>query len=605
MRTALARLLPPSLLSDSGATAAALWRAVLWRTNFIPGIRHRLGWRGLRGCAAGSEGVTARVEGMAGVYGLLPGRLAAGADEAEVELHLFYFPAPDEDLLESFSVQAGILAQQANYRDRQREFVGDQALCSLFQLGRLTVQYSRATGAVRLALDAPQRSRIVALDGVSAGTRQLVPPGGFDQDLPAWDAALPFFRALANAFSYLLGSEPTALWHHSRPGRLLAYGATGVMRAEETAATREHRLTLGWGACGEPVATGGEVAELAWRSPAPLPAEFAAESWWQAQLSGAANSLDKSAAGLQEKPRLIVLTGFLGAGKTSFLRHFIENQTARNGFVAVVQNEIGAKGLDSRLLGQNYAVVEVDEGCVCCTLAGSLKMALTEILSRFQPDFIVLETTGLANPAHLLAEIQELEGQLEFGAVTTLVDAALGIDTLDRHPVARDQLLLADVVVVNKIDQVTAAQRACLEGKIREINSLAPIHWTAWGDVAPAALYGANFRELLRATAPPLAGERRPTHGEQGLSSLLLTLSRPLERLAFLRGLEPLLPHLLRIKGVVELAEEGESQIYQYVPGSHSFEPAGEADGGDRFLIFIGSDLPLLAPSLRQVVGIG
>lgn len=121
------------------------------------------------------------------------------------------------------------------------------------------------------------------------------------------------------------------------------------------------------------------------------------------------------------------MTGFLGSGKTSFLNHFVEYQAERNAFVAIVQNEIDAKNLDTHLLGQHYAVTAMDEGCICCTLAGNLNMALVESVSGFQPDFVVVETTGLANPANFLSEISELEDHLDFCSITTTVDATQGL----------------------------------------------------------------------------------------------------------------------------------------------------------------------------------
>lgn len=307
--------------------------------------------------------------------------------------------------------------------------------------------------------------------------------------------------------------------------------------------------------------------------------------------------------GIREKPRLIVLTGFLGAGKTSFLSRFIEYQTSRNSFVAVVQNEIGAKGLDGRLLGQNYALVEVDEGCVCCTLAGSLKLALGEILTNFQPDFVVLETTGVANPVNLLQELEELEDRLEFASVTTLIDAARASDTLEGHPVARSQLLLADAIIVNKTDLVDPERLAELQKTIRSINPTAPIHETRWGDVSPSLLYGVNFRRQVRPPAIPSdPGEHTHTHGEEGLASLVVPVPAPVDRAEFFGALEEVLPNVLRIKGVIEFSDHPGPRIYQYVPGFHTVEPAGEADAGDGFLVFIGWQLDAVEAVFRRIL---
>ncbi len=110
-------------------------------------------------------------------------------------------------------------------------------------------------------------------------------------------------------------------------------------------------------------------------------------------LNNPAQFQGKTSREIPSKPGFILLTGFLGSGKTSFLNRFIQAQTQAHRFVAVVQNEIGEKGLDADLLDQTYAVTRMDEGCVCCSLAGNLRAALNSILSRFDPDIIVLETT--------------------------------------------------------------------------------------------------------------------------------------------------------------------------------------------------------------------
>ncbi len=609
MLSVLHKLLPPSILSDGAETATHLWHAVLTRTNFIPGVRHRLGWRGMRECAAGPAGFTLRVEDMPGVYGVMPVELHNENRQSFVELLLCYFPAPTEELLEAFSIQAGIVAQQPDYLDQVREFTCHDPLRLLFQVGRMKIYFAASGDRIGMSLEALTQHRLFATDGVQVSTPQgsleAVPPGGIDQDLPAFATAMPFLRAFAASFSYCLESAPTALERCSSPGWSTHYDRNGQFRREPWEEARNVRLSLGWGTGG--LLGGGPKdsarPELAWSAPAERPTEYALEPWWNPAIPGAFHSLDKAAMGIREKPRLIVLTGFLGAGKTSFLSRFIEYQTSRNSFVAVVQNEIGAKGLDGRLLGQNYALVEVDEGCVCCTLAGSLKLALGEILTNFQPDFVVLETTGVANPVNLLQELQELEDRLEFASVTTLIDAARASETLERHPVARSQLLLADAIIVNKTDLVAPKQLAELKKSIRSINATAPIHETRWGDISPSLLYGVNFRRQVQPPAlPPGHSDHTHTHGEEGLSSLVVSVPAPVDRADFFRALEGVLPNLLRIKGVIEFRDHPGPQVYQYVPGFHTVEPAGEADVDGGFLVFIGWQLDAVEAVFRRLL---
>ena len=237
--------------------------------------------------------------------------------------------------------------------------------------------------------------------------------------------------------------------------------------------------------------------------------------------------------------------------------------------MAVIQNEIGQKGLDGKLMGQHYAVTEVDEGCVCCTLAGSLRAALSGILSEFQPDFVVLETTGLANPANLLSEIADLDDLLEFASVTTVVDAAGAVRALDNHEVARSQVRLADVLLINKADLVSESSLDGLETRLRALNTAGTIHRVVQGDIPAAALYGVNFRNTPSRPAPslPLMGAQPTPHGRQhpklphfhGRTQWIALLSA--------RAWPALPGKVLRAKGIVRFLDTDIPEVFQFVPG--------------------------------------
>jgi G3E family GTPase len=376
-------------------------------------------------------------------------------------------------------------------------------------------------------------------------------------------------------------------------------------------AASDVRLSIGWGDNPPmPGLAAGTQIDLRWADPEPRPAAYAGAAWWQADTAGAGHGLAKSTLGIQDRPKLIVLTGFLGAGKTSFLTHFIEYQAARNGFVAVVQNEIGAKGLDGQLLGQHYAVAEIDEGCVCCTLAGSLKLALGDILHSYQPDFVVLETTGLANPANLLSEIADLEDHLEFASVTTVIDARLGLQTLQRYAVARDQVRLADVILLNKVDGEADQDLAMLEAAVRRLNPVASMCRVDHGDIAPSALYGVNLSMHRQPPIPEVVccgahghghdhehgqhacgGLHASTHDDDGLASRIWTATGRLDRQILEKALSLLPACVLRVKGMVDLHGEAEPSVCQFVPGRYSLTPMGSVESDERFLVFIGENI--------------
>jgi G3E family GTPase len=381
-----------------------------------------------------------------------------------------------------------------------------------------------------------------------------------------------------------------------------AYGGGGGLRSEADPTVRDIRFGLGWD-MEVPANADMKTTELFWTAPAPLPDDYAEAPWRSPDVPGAANSLDKRTMGITERPRLIVLTGFLGSGKTTFLTRFIEEQAARNGFVAVVQNEIGKKGLDGSLLGQSYAVTEVDEGCVCCTLAGSLRSALTGILGEFQPDFVVLETTGLANPANLLAEIVDLADMLDFASVTTLLDAACAPRALAEFEVARNQVQLADILILNKTDLADEEALHDLEARLRELNPTAELHRTVHGDIPSSVLYGVNFRKSLRRPAPLLAPMgHHATHGDAGIENAIIEWDGPLDRQAFRNGVDAFPREILRAKGVVRFRDSDAPEVFQYVPGYHALTPAKDIrDSG--FLVIIGQNASRVAGELRRDLG--
>ena len=590
-------LVPPGALDDPATAPVELLRALLMRANFIPGVRHSLGWIGVRQCVRGQGGWTTRVQGMPGVYGLAPVRCGAVANGSRGAFNVCYFPHPGEDLVERFSVRGGVLAQDEAWMDAVREFTAHRELGVLFRVASLELRFG-PDDALTLALDAPRRHLVVAEDGVEVMTAQgpamLVQPGGADQDLPAWDTAWPLFRALAASTSFCLGRAPGALERRVRPGRVLHYEASGRAWAQEVPDGQEQRLALGFGcALGheamdpEPDAWPVPVEQWGGEGSGPVPEAWRDEPWWDPKVPGSRHGLDKRTLGIQERPRLMVLTGFLGSGKTSLLARFIERQGARNAFVAVIQNEIGRKGLDGSLIGQHYAVTEMDEGCVCCSLAGNLRQALSGILNEFQPDLVVLETTGLANPANLLDEVGSLSDLVIFDTVVTVLDAEGAATALHDFEVARSQVRLADVLVLNKSDLVSEATLAEAEALARRLNPMAPMHRAVHGDLPPGLLDGA-FLDRPQRPAPATFIPRmdQATHTDEGLASVLVEPVRPLDRDEFLAWAHGLTSDVLRAKGVLEFGRGPE--VFQHVPGRSELGPADDADRADRFLVLIG-----------------
>jgi G3E family GTPase len=589
-------LLPPFFQGDIHSRPEAgiqeLMRAVLVRTNFVPVVRRLIGWRGLKQFTAPVECWTAKIHGFAGVYGFFFNGLDPAPGWVRGRFVLNYFPEPDEELVERCSLQAAALTQGKDYLQRVRQFLDHPELTSLFSIGCLSLAVDLAGKGLGLGLESLSEHRTLSEDGVRLPRNgqmvQVIEPGGCDQDFPAFDVASGFFNVLAASTTFNLGQPPAFLREHRSPGSQLVLARSGAIRRVEAEGVWNCRLVLGYGE-GRFQDLGARDGECGisrdWRPGEPIPPDYQDRLWWKAHELQGAKTIDKKILGIDERPPLIILTGFLGSGKTGFLQHFIEYQTQRSRFVAVVQNEIGAVGLDGKLI--DYTVTEIDEGCVCCSLAGSLKRAIHGILSEFHPDIIIVETTGLANPLNLLDEMGELEDLVRFDCTLTVVDALNIEPTLSEHAIAADQIRAADVLMLNKKDLVSPARLDAVTDRLREINPQAPLFLTANGDLNPALVLEVDDRPPRPMPGQPTAFLHNP-HLHDGLWSQTITLLRPLDRDRFLKAMAQFPPSIFRAKGIIEFSDDPQPMLFQYVAGRHELSVFPRSTISDRFLTLIG-----------------
>src|SRR5690606_26399389 len=196
------------------------------------------------------------------------------------------------------------------------------------------------------------------------------------------------------------------------------------------------------------------------------------------------------ASGLDKMVPVTILTGFLGAGKTTLLKRILsENHGLK---IAVIENEFGPESIDNELLVQerDEQIIELSNGCVCCTIRGDLQRALNELRQKRQSgevqfDRVILETTGMANPGPVCQTFfmdDDIADYYRLDAVITVVDAKHGMETLDKQEEAQKQVGFTDRLLVSKKDLVNEADYEALRKRLVQINPRAPITPVHFGE---------------------------------------------------------------------------------------------------------------------------
>lgn len=218
-----------------------------------------------------------------------------------------------------------------------------------------------------------------------------------------------------------------------------------------------------------------------------------------------------------------VLTGFLGAGKTTLLKRILTEYHGRR--IAVIENEFGPEGIDNELLVQdsNEEIVELSNGCICCTVRGDLMRTLNELRVKRQSgelnfERVIIETTGMANPGPVCQTFfmdDEIADYYRLDAVITVVDAKHGMETLDKQEEAQRQVGFADRILVSKKDLVNDADFQALRSRLIHMNPRAPITPVHFGETDLTALLdisGFNLNTILDIDPDFLADEHPHAH---------------------------------------------------------------------------------------------
>jgi G3E family GTPase len=300
-----------------------------------------------------------------------------------------------------------------------------------------------------------------------------------------------------------------------------------------------------------------------------------------------------------------VLTGFLGAGKTTLLNRILTNPQA--GRVAVIVNEFGEVGIDGQLVTPTAeTIIELNNGCVCCTVRGDLIAALGRLRdSGLSFDRVVIETSGLADPAPVIQSFvldEVLRAHFALDAIVTVVDArhlALQLE----HDEAREQIAFADVILLNKVDLESPPRIDAVEHEIRRLNPLARIHRTQDCELALDRVLDVRAFDLknILAIDPALLDEHDHEHAED-IGCVAIRCPDSMDDLKFNRWINTLIftsaRDLLRVKGVLNFAGQNRRFVFHGVhmtldgrPG-RPWRPAEERMNE---IVFIGRNLDAAA----------
>ena len=300
-----------------------------------------------------------------------------------------------------------------------------------------------------------------------------------------------------------------------------------------------------------------------------------------------------------------VLTGFLGSGKTTLLNKLIERSALPKTLVII--NEFGETGLDKDLLieDEDNIIVQLEDGCVCCSIKDTLVNTLLTACERFHEfgqikfDSVLIETTGLADPVPIINTLilsPALNDYFRLGQVITTIDAVNGRETLRRHPESFKQAAVADKLLITKKDIVAKTELEALAEQLKILNPAAPqIFANTQQNAIETSLFSSCFTESAKCdtvlewlnadsyqvsyVAPTnnAHGKHRSSINkhDDNIKSFCITLEKPFKPGIIDLWIKVLLlfqgPDLLRMKGIVNVADQRGPTVIHAV--QHIFHP--------------------------------
>jgi G3E family GTPase len=304
-----------------------------------------------------------------------------------------------------------------------------------------------------------------------------------------------------------------------------------------------------------------------------------------------------------------ILTGFLGAGKTTLLKRILSEPHGNR--IAVIENEFGEESIDNALLftDDQERIVEMNNGCICCTVRGDLidmlmRLAKKREAGEIEFDRVIIETTGLAEPGPVAQTFfvdDEVAERYMLDAVVTVVDAVHGPSQLGQHPEAQAQVGFADRLLISKSDLVDEPSLAALNQRIAQMNPRAPIQRVHFGQTPLNEILdirGFNLNAALEINPAFLDTGSGHSHIDD-VHSFVFKSTRPFDPDRFETFMSAVSqaygPQLFRYKGVLHLKGSDHQMVFQGVHmlmGGDKGRPWSAEEPRESRLVFIGRKLP-------------
>ncbi|OLO42711.1 hypothetical protein BTR23_01505 [Alkalihalophilus pseudofirmus] len=295
----------------------------------------------------------------------------------------------------------------------------------------------------------------------------------------------------------------------------------------------------------------------------------------------------------KKKVEIVILSGFLGSGKSTLLKELIALENSKGKRIGILMNELGGVSIDTALIPKETPFKEMLNGCICCTLQGELSLQLSSMLEEVDLDIILIESTGAAHPLEVLEACTHptLARKVDIRCVFTVVNAKQWLENRMSNKLKKllvEQVKYADMILVNKSDQIDEEELNEVVDTIKSTNHQAAISTATFAKLNPA-LYDDFSLQLKQHTVNE--GKEAHVHHHLHLRTVSFSIEKPLNRFKFLKWLENFDGRLYRVKGFIHLEETPGLFLFNYAYGMPMFERYSFDKKYEPVLVFIGEEL--------------